>query len=577
MTHTPFASLADTFERLEHTSAGTAMINALADFFSRVSPEEARMAAYLLRGRVAPDYERTELGVAEKLVVRCLAAASHISPAKVEAAFRKAGDLGDAAAALRGNERGTGLSLRDVFERLMEIAQTVGAGAQETKIRLLEDLLQCCSRREAKYIVRIVLGKLRLGVGEMTFLAALSQAITGSKAGKPILDNAYNLLSDLGEVAERAVRSGVESLRRVRPLVGKPIRMMLVQRIRNLAEVPAHLHGPLYVEYKYDGERVQAHLGKDGVVLFSRRLEDITHQFPDVARAVRAAFRGKEAIVEGEAVAINPKSGKLRDFQTLMQRRRKYHVEEYRREIPVKYFVFDVLYVNDESLLNEPLSQRKAVLARRLKEGKAIAAAKHIVTEDQQKIEHFFTEAVGWGAEGVVIKDTGSHYEPGKRGWHWVKYKKEYRAGLADTFDLVVVGAMYGRGARAGTYGSLLLAAFDPETNKFCSLTKVGTGLTDAELKRLPRKLTPYRRNEKHRLVETGVKADVWFDPAVVVEVTGAQLTVSPVHTVARRKIRAGGLALRFPRFLHWRADKAAEQATTVQEIYDLYRRIQKQ
>lgn len=573
---TAFLALADTFEKLEHTSAGTAMVDALAHFFTQVSPKEARMAAYLLRGRVAPDYEPVEIGLAEKLVVRALAEACDISVTKVAQAVRKTGDLGDAAAILGSKARGAGLSLGRVFEELLHIAQATGAGAQDTKIRLLKELLQRCSRQEAKYIVRIVVGKLRLGVGDMTFLAALSQAITGSKLDKPILENAYNLLSDLGEVAERAERSGIDNLRRVKPQLCKPIRMMLVQRIRDLAEVPEHIHGPLYVEYKYDGERVQAHLTERDVTLFSRRLEDITHQFPDVAQAVRAAFRGRKGIVEGEAVAVDPKTGKLRDFQTLMRRRRKYGVDEYLQKIPVKYFVFDVLALNGQSLIDKPLSERKAVLARCLKQGRHVAAAKYVITQEPQEIERFFGEAITGGAEGIVIKDAASRYEAGKRGWRWVKYKKEYRSGLADTFDLVVVGAVYGRGARAGTYGSLLLAAFDPDTNKFYSLTKVGTGLTNAQLRALPRKLARYRRDDKHRLVETGVKADVWFDPAVVVEVTGAQLTISPVHMVAGGKLRGGGLALRFPRFVHWREDKSPEQATTVQEIYDLYRRCRK-
>ena len=290
------------------------------------------------------------------------------------------------------------------------------------------------------------------------------------------------------------MRSGIKSLTKVRPIVGKPIRMMLAQRIHDLGEVPAHISGPLHVEYKYDGERIQAHMHQGSVVLYSRRLEDITDQFPDVATAVRAALRANDAIVEGEVVAVSPRSGKMRDFQTLMQRRRKYDVEAYARKIPVTFFVFDLLYENGRSFLNEPLAIRKQALERSLAIKQGIAIATYIVTDDRQKIDRFFNQAIAQAAEGVVIKDAASHYEAGKRGWHWIKFKEEYRKGLADAFDLVVVGAIYGRGARAGSYGSLLVAAFDPGRNKFCSLTKVGTGFTDEELRRLPGKLRQYRR-----------------------------------------------------------------------------------
>jgi DNA ligase-1 len=245
----PFAVLADTFEELEHTSGNTAMTAILARLFSRVSPKEARMAAYLLRGRVGPDFEGGELGMGEKFVVRPVAAASDVSPAKVEAAFRKTGDLGDAATVLAGNRRGSNLSLRGIVEGLKTIADTTGAGAQENKIGLLEDLLKHCAGVETKYVVRIVLGKLRLGIGEMIFLAGLSRAISAP-----------------------AVCSGLNELKTAQPLIGKPIRMMLVQRIRDLAEASAHIRGALFVEYKYDGERAQAHVSKGRVVLYSRRL-----------------------------------------------------------------------------------------------------------------------------------------------------------------------------------------------------------------------------------------------------------------------------------------------------------------
>jgi DNA ligase-1 len=419
-----------------------------------------------------------------------------------------------------------------------------------------------------------VLGTLRLGVAEMTVLYGLSEALTGSKAAKPILENAFNILSDLGEVVERALRSGIGSLKRVRPAVGKPIRMMLAERVKDLAEVPEHIPGSIHVEYKYDGERVQAHIFKNGrIILYSRRQEDITSQYPEIAEALLATFRRRAAIAEGELMAIDRRTGKLKDFQTLMQRRRKRDVERYVAKVPVKCFLFDLLYLDGRPLLQQTLARRKEALRRCVRSNDRVGCADFIVAEDVAAMQKFFTAATARGAEGVMIKDALSHYEAGTRGWHWIKYKKEYCKGLADTFDLVVVGGMFGRGMRAGTLGSLLVAAFNPKRNRFETVTKVGAGFSDAELARLPKLLKPYELSNKHRLVETRVKADVWFKPARVMELTGAQLTVSPVHAVAKDRVGKGGLALRFPRFLRWRDDKSAEQATTSQEIYQLYER----
>jgi DNA ligase-1 len=567
-----FATFAEALEQLEQTSSSLKMIEVLGGLFNCLGPEEARAAAYLLKGKVAPDYEGTELGLAERSVMRAIAASADVPPGRVQAAFHRTGDLGDVAAQYAAGRPGASFTLRQVFERLREIAATKGPGSQATKLRLLVDLLWHCSAREAKYTARIVLGTLRLGVAEMTFLYGLSKALAGSKQAKPILEKAFNVLSDLGEVAERALRSGVETLRRVRPVVGKPVRMMLAQRAKDLAEIPDHIPGLVHVEYKYDGERVQAHVPKGGdIVLYSRRQENITHQYPEVVQALRTSLRGKAAILEGEVVAIEPSTGKLKDFQTLMQRRRKYDVESYAVKVPVKYFLFDLLHLDGRSLLGDPLARRKQTLGRCMRAGERVALASFIATQDVEEMERFFAEAIGQGAEGVVIKDAQSPYEAGTRGWRWVKYKREYRKELADTFDLIVVGGMHGRGIRTGTFGSLLVAAFNPQTNKYESFTKVGTGFSDAELARLPKLLRPYRLPAKHRLVETGVKADMWFEPALVMEVTGAQLTVSPIHTVARAEVKKGGLALRFPRFVRWRDNKDPEQATTAQEIHELY------
>jgi DNA ligase-1 len=353
--------------------------------------------------------------MAEKAVMRAIAASAAAPLRRVQAAFHRIGDLGDVAAQYAEDRRSAGLTLQQVFERLRKVASTRGAGSQATKLALLADLLQHCSAREAKYTARIVLGTLRLGVAEMTFLYGLTKALTGSKKAKPILENAFNVLSDLGEVAERALRSGVEALRRVRPVVCKPVRMMLAQRVKDLAEIPRHISGLVHVEYKYDGERVQAHVPRRGdIVLYSRRQEDITHQYPDVVQALRDSFRGKEAILEGEVVAIEVATGRLKDFQTLMQRHRKHDVEAYVGKIPVKYFLFDLLHLDGQSLLQKPLALRQETLARCVQESERLAFAASTATKDLEEVESFFAEAIERGAEGVVTRTHRAPTRPGR-------------------------------------------------------------------------------------------------------------------------------------------------------------------
>jgi DNA ligase-1 len=568
---TAFRELAQVFQRLETTSSSTAMIDIFARFLPRLSPEEARLSAYLLSGKIGPSFAAPEFGMAEKMIARAVSQAFDVPVERVEKMAVRLGDLGAVAEQL-DSKRGAALSMSAVFDRLAEVAHTSGAGAQQHKVDKLASLLQHANAAEAKYIVRTVSGTHRIGAGEMTFLHGLLKSAKGSREDQPALEHAYNVLSDLGEVAYRVSKRGLRWLTRANPTPGVPVRMMLATRVEDLDEVPRHLKGELFVEYKYDGERVQIHREANGSLrVFSRRLEDITHQYPDVLAGIRARLRARSAIVEGEVVAIDQKTKRLLPFQVVMQRKRKLKIERYQKEVPVALFLFDILTLNGKSLLDVPLSERKQLLAKHLKPATRLTIGAFIRTKDTDEVERYFREAIARGAEGVVIKGASSPYQAGHRGWYWVKFKKEYAKELADTFDVVVVGALHGKGSRAGSYGSLLVAAFDPKTNKYYSLTKVGAGITDALLRSLPKTLKPYVIPSKHHLVETNMKMDVWFEPAQVIEISGADLTISPVHTVAQSRLKKGGIALRFPRLLRIRNDKAAEQATTVEEIWKMY------
>lgn len=576
MTDIKLSKLAEVFTHLEKTSSSLAMIDILADFFLKISPQEAKISAYLLRGELTPSYEGLEIGLADKMVMRAISRSENIDVEKVESLFKKTGDLGLVIEELRENKRGGELTIKKAFENLIEIAKTTGEGSQEKKIDLLVNLLSKTSGQEAKYIIRTILRTLRLGVGEMTFLYGLSKAFGDGKKQKEILEYAFNVLSDLGEVAYAVSKLGIKKIAEIKPKIGVPIRMMLANRIQELEEIKKHVSGSVSVEDKYDGERIQAHIRKNGeIALFSRRQEKITHQYPDIIKGLKMAFHGQEAIVEGEVVSLDEKKDKILPFQILMSRRRKHGIEEYLKKIPVRYFLFDLLYLDGKNYLRQPLEKRRLALERFFKKTGPIDFGKYTITDDLSEIEAYFSDSIKRGNEGVMIKDYSGIYQAGTRGWLWIKFKKEYKKELADTFDLVVVGGLYGAGRRAKTYGSLLAASYDPKTNKYYSFTKVGTGFTDETLAQLPKMLNRYKLDEKHKLVETNMDVNVWFEPKVVMEVSGAEITVSPVHMVAKDKIKRGGLALRFPKFLRWR-EKTPEDTTTIKEIYDLYKAMKK-
>jgi DNA ligase-1 len=370
---------------------------------------------------------------------------------------------------------------------------------------------------------------------------------------------------------------GLEGIKKFKVVVGEPIRPMLAERLSSPEEILEKLGGKCIAEYKYDGERIQAHKKGDEITLFSRRLEDISDQYPDAIQLLRQHVKAKEAILEAECVAIDPDTGEMRPFQELMHRRRKYGIEKAMEEYPVSLFMFDALYVDGKDLTLEPYPVRRKTLESVVREGDRVKLAKHIITGDVKELETFFLEAIEEGCEGLMCKSIAedSVYQAGARGWLWIKYKRDYKSEMTDTVDLVVVGAFHGRGKRAGTYGALLLAAYNPDNDTFETVTKCGTGFTDEDLAKLPEMMKKHVISHKHPRVNSMIEADVWFEPKVVIEVLGAEITLSPIHTCAMDAIRKGsGLAIRFPRFTgNYRLDKAAEDATTSNEIVEMYQK----
>ena len=577
-----YSVLADAYERLEATTKRLEMHDILVELFKNTPKEVVDKVVYLTQGKLHPDWMgMPEIGVAERMAIKALAMAAGSTEGQVEAKFKELGDMGLVAEELVKSKRimklfSQPLTVERVYKTLDQIAMESGPGSVDRKIRRLISLIGDASPKEAKYLMRTVLGSLRIGVGDMTVLDALAEAYTGSKENRPLLERAYNLTSDLGYVAKVVAEKGLKGITGIKPVLGKPIRMMLAQRLSSAEEIVDKLNGMCAAEYKLDGERMQIHKKGEEVWIFSRRLENITHMYPEVVEMAKSQIKAEEAIVEGEGVAYDPNTGELRPFQELMRRRRKYKIEEMMKEIPVSVFLFDCLYVDGRDLTVEPYTVRREWLSKVVEETETFKLTPQLVTSDPAALESFFDKAVSEGCEGLVVKSTSqeSIYRAGARSWLWVKLKRSYQSRMIEPVDLVIVGAFMGRGRRAGTYGALLVAAYDHENDVFRTVCKVGSGFTDEELKALPEKLKPYRIPHRHARVDSILEADVWFEPKVVIEVIGDEITLSPVHTCALGVIREGsGLAIRFPRFTgRWRLDKGPEDATTVKEMLDMYR-----
>jgi len=575
-----YDTLVEYYVKLESTTKRLEMTDILTGLFKEAKADEVDEIVYLTQGKIHPDWKgEPEIGMAEKMVVETLTKVTGLKKANVERLVSELGDIGlTAEEALRGKTQGSffqrDLTVTEIYSGLDRIARRVGQGSSKQKMDDLGSLLADSSPLGARYLSRMVVGKLRLGIGDMTILDALSQAHTGSKEKRDVLERAYNLSSDLGLVAKTLEEEGLEAIENFRVRVGSPIRVMAAQRLSTAEDIIEKLEGQCSAEYKLDGERFQIHKDGDKVTIFSRRLENITYMYPDAVQLTRTQVTAMDAIIEGEAVAYDPDTGEDRPFQTLMQRRRKYGIEEMMEKIPVRVYLFDCLYADSKDLTLEPYPERIKALERITKQRDDYRLVERLVTSEPEALDRFFQQSIADGTEGLVVKSTGkdSIYRAGARSWLWVKLKRSYQSKMQDTVDLVVVGAFHGRGRRAGAYGALLVAAYDTEEDVYKTVCKVGSGFTDENLEQIPGMLESHRFNHRHARVKSLMDAEVWFEPVVVMEVLGDEITLSPLHTVAFDEIREGsGLAIRFPRFTRWREDKSAEEATTVQEIMDMY------
>lgn len=685
------SKLVDTFEKMEETRSRLLLTDHLVRLLRETNSEIIDKVIYLIQGKLGPPYRGIELGLAEKMAIRALAQSSGKSVADILTVYQKKGDLGDTASeAMETKNQNTlfsqEMTVERVFTTLFKIAKTTGPGSHQTKLRLVSSLLNETTPREARYIMKFLMGTLRLGIADFTVLDALSIAFTKDRSNRCLLENAYNVSGDLGLVARELSLNGIESVRSIQITLFKPIRPMLAERASSIEEGLDRMGGIAGAEYKLDGERVQIHKGKDKdkrkegdgkadiakdqerVELFSRRLENITSHYPDVVQAIRKMDNLKEVILEGEIVAIDPGTSEFLPFQELMHRRRKYGVEEAMQSYPVIVNIFDVLFNDSRSVTSSPYKERRQILrdiieigvtndkdqvgnnktsskakgkiaskkrgfigkpstvergslsdplktgttrttkaeksSTKIQQAKILArndesrlvykeakdSTQHgskdtsankiqlimqIMSGDKKVIQKFMDSAIEAGCEGIMLKHRESVYRAGSREYLWIKVKREYRSELVDTLDLVIVGALYGRGRRVGKYGALLLAAYDEKQDLFRSVSKVGTGFTDQHLESFYNSLESLRIGHKSPRVDTRMEQmDVWFEPKIVIEVIASEITLSPAHTAGLNSIREGyGLALRFPKFTgKIRDDKGPEDATSVHELVEIFK-----
>ena len=577
-----FSELSVYLEKLEDTASRNSMIELLSDLFKKVHANEIDKMVYLLQGRIVPLYVALEFGMADKMVLRAIAQAYGVSEKEANEEFKKIGDTGQVAQKFN-HKKSSELSISEVFNILKETAEINGAGSVEKKITLLSDLFKNLDSLSVRFVARIPVGRLRLGFSDMTVLDSLSWMLSGTKAERADIEPVFNIHPDLGFIAKIIKEDGVQGLQKATPSVFTPVLMAKAERLSSGEEIIAKI-GECAIEPKFDGFRLQAHFKNGEVKLFTRNLEDATHMYPDVALGIKTQIKAKSAILEGEAIAYNPETGEFLPFQETSQRKRKYDIEEMAKKIPLKFMAFELLYVDGENLINKPYTERRKRLASIIGQGETVYLSEEKVLGEGDEVEHFFDDAISRGLEGILAKKLDGMYQAGARSWNWIKFKRSYSAHLDDTIDCLVLGYYSGRGKRtAFGIGAFLIGIYDKKRDKFVSIAKIGTGLTDDEWRELHRRGEKLKASVKPPLydVDKLLDPDVWIEPEIVVEIKADEITRSTIHTAGRvlKPSKSGaafdvdipGYALRFPRLEKFRDDRKPEDVTELSEIEEMF------
>lgn len=570
-------------EKINQTTKRLEITAIIADLIKKLDIKETEKALFLSLGYLNPPYNQIKFNLADKMVMRSLSIAYKIDPKAIEDKYNKEGDLGEVAYSLCHNKKDSNLSVVDIYSLFLDIAQQEGTGSQERKLSKLADLLLKLSPLETKYAIRIILGTTRLGFTEQTIIDALSVMETNSKNASPKIEEVYNIYPNIGFVASKIKEDGLNGLKDIKADTGIPILPQKAQRLSDPNEILKKMDGTAWVEYKFDGTRVQLHIDRAKtpdytkitqselfdfkensflVKTFTRNLEESTYQFPDIISMATKQVLAQSVILDGEAVGYDFKNQKFIPFQETIQRKRKHDIDKYAKQIPLKYIIFDILYINGTQITNLPLKERVVLLKEVIKESELFHISPHQQVDNPNEIWDLFESSKEKDLEGIMIKNPNSPYRAGAREFSWIKLKRSNTDILEDTIDCVVLGYYFGKGNRANFgIGGFLCGIWDKDEQTFTTLTKVGTGLKDEEWIDLKERCDKIKlkTQPKNVKVDKTLIPDVWIEPKIVVELGGDEISTSPTHT--------SGFALRFPRFIRYRTDKSPTDTTSPQEI----------
>jgi DNA ligase-1 len=581
-----FNKLARLLSNLESTSKRLEMIDFLSEFFKDIKEsrnyEDLDKVVYLLQGHLVSNIKQVpKMGIAEKMIIEALSLHSGINKKNIKEILLKKGDIGTAAEIILKqkkkqkslldfksdkDENQSSIEIAELYSEMKKIAKTEGSGSHDIKLGILRGLISKISPLETKYLLRIITSTLRVGVSTQTIIDGLALGFTGVKEkNRDIIEYAYNLHPDLGDITKILAEKGLEEVQKIKISYDIPIRMMLASRVP-YTEIIKRLGKPFIAEYKLDGERLQIHKKGDDVILFSRRLLEVSEQYPDVCQVIRENIKVENAILEGEVVAMDPFYEKMLPFQVLSKRRRKYDVEETIEEIPVSLFLFDLLMLQDEQYIEKTLPKRRETLESIVKERDELRLVQSKFIESTEELLDFFYQAREDGTEGIIAKSIkkNSIYKAGNRGFLWIKLKGLEGGKLKDTVDVVLIGAFYGRGRRSGVYGTYLGAVYDQKNDQFIAFTRIASGWTDDIMEDLMKRVNPIEQSTKPQNVVCEDKPDIWLRPEIIIEIIGDEITIS-------ERFSTLGYSMRFPVFQRFRPDKGIKDITTVEEIIQLY------
>lgn len=577
-----YSELATLYEKLESTSKRLEKTKILADFLKECRGVDKIIL--MVQGLVFPKFEESKIGIASKMVVKALNTATGISNADIEKSWKNTGDLGLTTEELMKRKKqhtlfSESLTVDKVFKNVRKLAEIEGTGSTDIKMKIISELLTSAKPLEARYIVRLLLEDLRVGLGEGTLRDAIALAYYEKKENKDIdienaqglfgreselsqlrdkIQEAYDITNDYSEVAEIVMDKGIESLSRLQMNALKPVKVMLAQKVKDIAEGFEKVGIPAALEFKYDGFRMLIGKNNDKITIHTRRLESVTKQFPDVVALIKENVKAESCIIDCEAVGYDMKAKKYVPFQNISQRiKRKYDIEDMSKELPVELNVFDIIYYNGKSLIDESFENRRKILEKVIREKEyKIRLAEQLITDNKDKAQKFYEKSLNAGNEGIMLKTLNAPYKPGSRVGFMVKLKP-----VMETLDLVIVAAEWGEGKRAGWLTSFTVACFDEDTDEFLEIGKFGTGIKEKEeegtsFEELTKLLKPFIVSEKGR--------SVIIKPKIVVEIKFEEIQKSPSYS--------SGYALRFPRLVRIRDDRRADESSSLSQIEGMYK-----